>query len=99
MAPAIVQVHGVMLYAFIYIIIYQVLYKQMDTLPIELINKIKLYNSHKTADMIREKRKQYSLDDKCSDEEFFEDNLWGHIVLQFENEFGILMVGDILTLM
>ena len=63
-----------------------------EALPIELVNKIMLYNSHETADMIRAKRKVYSLDNKCSDEEFFEHNLWAYWCLKFENEFGIILV-------
>ena len=71
----------------------------MESLPDELVNKIMLYNSHPCADIIKEKRQIYSLDDKMCDEEFFDDYLWRCVVLQFESEFGCLVDDDILTLM
>ncbi len=72
----------------------------METLPIEIIRKIKLFCVYNpVAEMIRKKREIYSLDDNICDEEFVDDYLWGFVVLRFENEFGILEDDDELTLM
>ena len=62
----------------------------METLPEEIISKIISYNSHPCADMIRKKRAIYSY----STDTIFENKLWAHWVLKFENEFGLIMVDD-----
>ena len=66
----------------------------MVYLPDEIINKIMLYNIHPLAEMIKDKRRIYSLDEICDDEYFFDRNLWSYWVLKFENDFGIIMVDD-----
>ncbi len=58
----------------------------METLPIEIIRKIKLFCVYNpVAEMIRKKREIYSLDDTTLDEMFIDNNLWAHWVLKFEN--------------